>query len=51
MKPAARVDDTHQCDKHTGVKIIKGSSNIFINNKPAARLGDPAKCKTGKKQS
>lgn len=49
MKPAARIDDTHHCDKHGGEKIIEGSPNVFINNKPAARKGDHAKCKTGEK--
>jgi len=49
MKPAARVDDTHKCDKHGGEKIIEGSPNVFTNNKPAARQGDHAKCKTGEK--
>jgi uncharacterized Zn-binding protein involved in type VI secretion len=49
MQPAARVDDTHKCDKHGGDKIIEGSPNIFINGKPAARVGDHAMCKTGEK--
>lgn len=49
MKPAARVDDTHKCDKHGGEKIIEGSPNVFINNEPAARKGDHAKCKAGEK--
>jgi len=41
MKPTARVDDTHKCDKHGGEKIIEGSPNVFISNKPAARQDDP----------
>lgn len=49
MKPAARIDDTHKCDKHGGEKIIEGSPNVFINHKSAARKGGHAKCKTGEK--
>jgi len=50
MKPAARVDDEHECHKHGGNKIIEGSPNVFINNKSAARVGDHAACKiTGEK--
>jgi uncharacterized Zn-binding protein involved in type VI secretion len=46
QKPAARVGDATECPKdndppaHVGGKIVAGSSNIFINGKPAARLGD-----------
>ncbi|MBJ7223498.1 MULTISPECIES: RHS repeat-associated core domain-containing protein [unclassified Brenneria] len=33
------------CDKHSGpVKVAEGSSNVFINSKPAARKGDKLTC-------
>lgn len=30
---------------HVGGVILKGSSKVFIGNKPAARVGDPTECK------
>lgn len=36
---------THTCDKdtHDGV-LAKGSSSVFINGKPAGKIGDPISC-------
>lgn len=50
MPPAARVGDMHTCPMVDGVKphvggpITLGSANVFIGNKPAARVGDMAAC-------
>jgi uncharacterized Zn-binding protein involved in type VI secretion len=51
-KPAARVGDQHECPKdqpkeHVGGPIKSGSPNVFINGKPAARVGDPLGCEDG----
>lgn len=46
-KPAARIDDAHDCSDHAGGKITKGSHNVFIENIAAARVGDKSECKTG----
>lgn len=49
--PAARLHDAHQCPEftpsgqpHQGGPILHGSSNVFINGKPAARINDQTKC-------
>ena len=54
MKPAARKNDQHNCSAkspgpklHVGGKIISGSKNIIINNRPAARVGDMTACAEG----
>lgn len=51
LKAIARVGDPHTCPKyhnntlpHNGGPILKGSPNVFINNKPAARVKDVAHC-------
>ena len=47
---AARVNDTHLCPRvtanipHRGGCISKGASSVFINGKPAARIGDISPC-------
>jgi uncharacterized Zn-binding protein involved in type VI secretion len=38
--PAARVDDSLVCVPATD-KIARGSANVFINSRAAARIGDP----------
>lgn len=49
-KPAARLTDEHTCPRttahvpHVGGPVVKGSSNVFINGLPAARVGDMAVC-------
>lgn len=49
-KSAARKGDGHFCLKkdsgvsHVGGQISAGSGDVCINDKPAARVGDPAKC-------
>jgi len=55
MKPAARKDDHHECadagpNMGAHLKVEQGSPNIFINNRPAARVGDEVSCRmtTGK---
>ena len=52
--PMARVGDFHSCPKtnssdqsHVGGKIASGSPDVFIDGKPAARMGDPLICKHG----
>ncbi len=38
-------EDTALCDKETKPpRITRGSSNVFINNQPAARKGDKLEC-------
>lgn len=51
MKSAARKADSHICPQtttnhtpHVGGIITSGSGNIFINNKPAARVTDITTC-------
>ena len=45
-KPAWRVLDRHTCPltsgivPHVGGAVLSGSRSVFINNRPAARLGD-----------
>ena len=45
-KPAWRVLDRHSCPlstfgvPHVGGPVLKGSTSVFINNRPAARMGD-----------
>ena len=50
-KPAARLGDMHICPKvepgpvpHVGGPILEGSTDVFINGLPAARVGDAALC-------
>lgn len=49
-RPAARITDMHICPAetgpvpHVGGPVIQGSPNVFINNLPAARVGDVAFC-------
>ncbi len=50
-KGIARVGDFHQCPKqtlalqaHVGGPILKGSPNVIINGRSAARVGDPLYC-------
>ncbi len=46
MPPAARVTDNHTCPMVTGVvphvggMVAMGSMTVFIENMPAARMGD-----------
>jgi type VI secretion system secreted protein VgrG len=47
----ARLGDQHSCPRyvdgiipHQGGKIVAGSSDVFVNNKPVARVGDQVKC-------
>ena len=54
-KAAARVGDFQQCPKyregvfaHKGGKILKGSPNVLINGKPAARAKDYVQCQQAK---
>ena len=49
--PAARAAapgalDTIKCDKHSGTPpmLAQGSDNVFINDQPAARIGDMTTC-------
>ncbi len=48
--PAATLGDPHVCPAaegtkpHVGGKILKGSATVLIMKKPAARVGDAAKC-------
>ena len=37
---------THCCGKpcHKNSKTAAGSSSVFVNSKPAARIGDPVAC-------
>lgn len=46
MTAAARLDDNHLCPipTHQVRKIIQASENVFINQKPAARIGDKTFC-------
>jgi uncharacterized Zn-binding protein involved in type VI secretion len=51
MQPAARIGDGHECPKiepgpvpHLGGEVSSGSKNVYINDVPAARVGDEAKC-------
>ena len=38
-------EDTALCDKENKPpRIARGSSNVFINNQPAARKGDKLEC-------
>lgn len=53
-KPAARKNDYHECPKeepikqaHVGGIILEGSSDVLIDGRAAARLGDKAKCEHG----
>lgn len=49
-KPAGRVGvdnyATHGCIIHPGhsAVVANGSSTVFINRQPAARIGDPVSC-------
>lgn len=49
-KPAATVGSNHQCPMvtatipHVGGPVVQGSPNVFINGKPAARMGDMCTC-------
>lgn len=50
-RPAARTGDLHACPDmepgpapHVGGPVVEGSSNTFINGRPAARAGDPTAC-------
>ncbi|ADV50556.1 PAAR repeat-containing protein [Cellulophaga algicola DSM 14237] len=49
-KPAATVGSNHTCPMcsgttpHVGGPITQGSPNVFINGKPAARMGDMCTC-------
>ncbi|MCF6251777.1 MAG: PAAR domain-containing protein [Methylococcaceae bacterium] len=50
-KPAARLGDMHVCPKvepgpvpHVGGPILEGSPDVFINDLPAARVGDAELC-------
>jgi uncharacterized Zn-binding protein involved in type VI secretion len=45
-KPAARVDDQHECGYwyHGTGTITKGSERTFIEGKAAARVGDTTSC-------
>lgn len=40
MPPAARLGDPHTCPHSSGGTIIEGAATVFINGKPAARIGD-----------
>jgi uncharacterized Zn-binding protein involved in type VI secretion len=48
--PAARVTDAHTCllpptaGPHPPSKIVQGSTTVFIEKQPAARMGDKAGC-------
>jgi uncharacterized Zn-binding protein involved in type VI secretion len=46
MPPAARISDMHTCPKspHVGGPILAGEQTVIIGHKPAARVGDSAKC-------
>jgi Uncharacterized conserved protein len=46
MTSAARKGDQHACPQtgHSVNAITTGSSNVFINGVPAARLGDSTSC-------
>lgn len=45
-KPAWRVLDRHTCPlstfgvPHVGGPVLKGSTSVFINSRPATRMGD-----------
>ncbi|MBA1188051.1 type IV secretion protein Rhs [Pseudomonas entomophila] len=42
---AVAVDSTAKCEKHPAtVRVAEGSTNVFINGKPAARKGDKLTC-------
>lgn len=45
-KPAAIVGSTNSShnDDHSASSITSGSSSVKIENKPAARIGDPYGC-------
>lgn len=50
LAPAARLGDIHICPMcdgpkpHVGGPVAMGSANVFIEGKPAARLGDQLVC-------
>lgn len=51
MPAAARISDGHKCPKvnpgpvpHVGGPVLGGEGSVLIGGKPAARVGDPAKC-------
>lgn len=44
MPAAARLGDQIICDGQIGT-ITGGSDNVFTNQLPAARVGDPVNCK------
>lgn len=50
LAPAARLGDNHICPMfdgpkpHVGGPVAMGSPNVFIEGKPAARLGDQLIC-------
>ncbi len=48
-KPAATVGCHHTCPlpDHVGGPVIQGSSDVFINGKPACRQGDKLSCQKG----
>ena len=52
-KPAARQGDMHTCPAreakkpHGGGPITEGSTDVLIEGKPAARVGDQALCEAG----
>ena len=53
-KPAARINDKHNCPKrdltpHGNGSIMTGSPNVKIGGQPAARLGDVIRCADGSK--
>lgn len=53
-KPAARINDEHNCPKCDlrplgNGNIMTGSSNVKIGGQPAARLGDVIRCADGSK--
>jgi uncharacterized Zn-binding protein involved in type VI secretion len=45
-KGAARAGDHHDCPhgSHVGGPILAGSDNVWIDDKPAARMGDRSRC-------
>jgi uncharacterized Zn-binding protein involved in type VI secretion len=44
-KPAARLEDEHECPIHGGGPILPpGCPTVLIGGQPAARAGDLAEC-------
>ncbi len=45
MPASARLGDSHTCPDHGGGPILpECSTNVSIGNRPAARVGDKARC-------